>query len=216
MYMIDMDDVQYTPVQKHCSRFTDQTLWKYLQCDWRGAAFKSHPKAMFLCFEWLNTLGRRSMNKKAPGGPWQSNVGALYLPEHKSSPHVQNECWKESEALSGRSGMSWGLWENLTTQNTKHTHYGTISVLLLSVCRIWNPDFGDFTPQWHQFVFALASVHTKPAKYDIDYMWKHNVFTATFWGIIKRISMRTEIPKSSLFDPYEIPVITFEKLHFPS
>ncbi len=119
MYMIshtgNIENVQYIQVQKHCSRVTDQIQWKYLQCDGRGrrdAAFKSHPKAMFLCFEWLNTLGRWFMNKKAPGGPWQSNVGVLYLPEYKWSPHMQNKCWKESEGLSGRSEMSWGLWEN--------------------------------------------------------------------------------------------------------
>lgn len=140
MYMIshtgNIENVQYIQVQKHCSRVTDQIQWKYLQCDGRGrrdAAFKSHPKAMFLCFEWLNTLGRWFMNKKAPGGPWQSNLGVLYLPEYKWSPHVQNKCWKESEGLSGRSEMSPHIYS--LTQTCQNTHIMALSVLLLSVCR---------------------------------------------------------------------------------
>lgn len=55
--------------------------------------------------------------KKAPEDRRQSNTGALYLREHKSSPHVRN---KESEGLSGRSETSRGLWENPTTVSFHH------------------------------------------------------------------------------------------------
>lgn len=73
---------------------------------------RSQPAVVFSCFQQLQTSGRWFMQKK---GRWQSNAGVLYLREHKSSPHVQNKCWEESEGLSGRSGTSRGLWENPTT-----------------------------------------------------------------------------------------------------
>lgn len=51
-------------------------------------------------------MDKKEEEEKVPGGPWQSNVGALYLREHKSSPRVQNKPWKGSEGLSGRCETS--------------------------------------------------------------------------------------------------------------
>lgn len=120
------------------------------------------------------------MDKKAPGGPCQSNVGAPYLPEHKSSPHVQNKCWRESEGLSGRSETSWGLY----THGRTHT---------LSLCPA---GFTIQTPETsHLCGISLSLALAKVITCELY------VFTVAFF---MRISVHTEMPKSSLFNPCKI------------
>lgn len=99
--------------------------------------FSYHPKAMLLS-GWI-LWGWWFMDKKAPGGLCQSNGGATYLPEHKSSPSCAK--WmleRGSKGLSCWSQVSWGLWENLAIACWwfynllvytvyAHTHYRTHS-----------------------------------------------------------------------------------------